>query len=50
MSNDAGVSRKELVQLERDAFEACWLPARKREAFLDELDTFAKDFVECTGI
>jgi adenosine deaminase len=40
MSNDAGVSRKELVQLERNAFEAAWLPARKREAFLDKLDAF----------
>jgi len=44
MSNDAGVTRAELVQLERNAFEAAWLPPRKREAFLDKLDAFEKEF------
>jgi adenosine deaminase len=44
MANDAGVSKKELVQLERNAFEAAWLPARKRDEFLGKLDAFEKEY------
>lgn len=44
MAKDAGVSRKELVQFQRNAFEAAWLPAKKRSKFLEKLDDFEKEW------
>ena len=36
-----GLSREELVQLERNAFEVAWLPRHVKDAFLAELDAYA---------
>ncbi|GAA4237083.1 adenosine deaminase [Streptosporangium album] len=35
------LSREELVQLERNAFEITWLPRRLKDAYLAELDAYA---------
>ena len=37
---DAGLTRAELVQLSRNAFEAAWLPRAAKDAFLAGLDAY----------
>lgn len=41
VTDSASLSRLELVQLERNAFEISWLPTRAKEDLLDELDQYA---------
>jgi len=36
-----GLSREELLQLERNAFEIAWLPRHTKDAYLAELDAYA---------
>lgn len=38
------LSRAELIQIERNGFEAAWLPAERKATFLARLDGFAKTF------
>ena len=38
---DAGLEKKDLVQLTRNAFEAAWLPQAAKDAYLASLDAFA---------
>ena len=37
---EVGLSKAELVQLARNAFEASWLPRSRKDAYLSELDAF----------
>jgi len=37
---EVGLSKGELVQLARNAFEASWLPRSRKDAYLSELDAF----------
>ena len=41
VADSASLSRLELIQLERNAFEISWLPTRIKEEFLSELDEYA---------
>jgi adenine deaminase len=36
-----GLSREELLQLERNAFEIAWLPRQIKDAYLAELNVYA---------
>jgi adenosine deaminase len=36
-----GLTREEVVQLERNAFQISWLPPEARDAYLGELDAYA---------
>ena len=36
------LDRDELVQLQRNAFEAAWLTAERRAAYLAELEAYAR--------
>ena len=38
---DAGLTKKELVQISRNAFEAAWLSEPERAPYLDRLDSYA---------
>lgn len=41
LAEHAGLSRADLVQLSRNAFEVAWLPDRARQRYLTELDAYA---------
>jgi len=40
VQREVGLSKGELVQLARNAFEASWLPRSRKDAYLSELDAF----------
>jgi len=41
VQREAELSQAEIVQLARNAFEASWLPSRRKDAYLTELEAFA---------
>ncbi len=38
----SALTKAELVRIERNAFNAAWLPASERQPYLDRLDAYAK--------
>lgn len=42
MMDETDITREEIVQLQRNAFEVSWISERKRERFLGLLDRYAK--------
>lgn len=42
MAADTDISKEELVQLQRNAFEVAWISERKRETYLKSLESYKK--------
>jgi adenosine deaminase len=42
VQDELGLTREEMVRLERNAFEITWLPRATKDAFLAELDAYAR--------
>jgi adenosine deaminase len=36
------LTKQELIQIERNAFNAAWIPQSERQVYLDRLDAFAQ--------